>query len=74
MRPIRAALILPLAAALLAASAPAQCTGDVVPNGIVNGADLGALLSYWGPRTPDPFSIAADVDGGACSSHWSPLP
>ena len=49
---------------LVAPSARGQgCVGDVTGNGIVNGADLGQLLSYWGPRTVDPASIAADLDG-----------
>ncbi len=45
-----------LAALALAAALPGQlaaaqsCQGDVVPNGIVNGADLGTLLVAWGPN------------------------
>ena len=55
---------LAFAAALPGRFAIAQsCQGDVVPNSIVNGADLGTLLSYWGPRTADPFSVASDIDG-----------
>jgi len=58
-----------------------SCVGDLFPNGIVDGADLGAMLSYWGPRTNDPFSIAADFDGnglingadlGALLANWGP--
>ena len=58
-----------LVALALAVELPGQlaaaqgCQGDLVPNGAVNGADLGVLLSYWGPRTADPFSIASDIDG-----------
>jgi formylglycine-generating enzyme required for sulfatase activity len=53
-----------LLAVSLASHAGAQgCQGDIVPNGAVNGADLGVLLSYWGPRTSDPFSVASDIDG-----------
>ena len=58
-----------LVALALAVALPGQlaatqgCHGDLVPNGAVNGADLGAMLSYWGPRTSDPFSIASDIDG-----------
>jgi hypothetical protein len=44
----------------LAVPASAQCTGDLTGNGIVNGADLGTILAYWGPRTQDPTSIASD--------------
>ena len=61
----RIALVaLALAVALPGQFAAAQgCQGDLVPNGAVNGADLGVLLSYWGPRTTDPFSVASDIDG-----------
>ena len=61
----RIALVaLALAVALPWQLAAAQgCQGDLVPNGSVNGADLGVLLSYWGPRTSDPFSVASDIDG-----------
>ena len=72
------------AALALAPAARAQgCTGDVVANGIVNGADIGTLLSYWGPRTGDPFSVACDIDGdgvisgadlGALLANWGPCP
>ena len=67
----------------LAAAAPAsaQCTGDLTGNGIVDGADLGTILSYWGPRTQDPTSIASDLDDnglingadlGLVLSSWGP--
>jgi formylglycine-generating enzyme required for sulfatase activity len=49
----------------LAMEAGAQCTGDLNGNGTVDGADLGSMLAYWGPRTQDPFSIAADLDSDA---------
>ena len=39
------------------------CPGDIVADGVVNGADLGTMLAYWGPRTSAPFSIASDLDG-----------
>ena len=61
--------------------ATAQCTGDLTGNGIVDGADLGTILSYWGPRTQDPTSIASDLDGnglingadlGLVLSSWGP--
>jgi len=50
-------------------------------NGIVDGADLGTILSYWGPRTQDPTSIASDLNGdglingadlGLVLSSWGP--
>ena len=81
----RIALVaLALVAALPGRFAIAQsCQGDVVPNGIVDGADLGAMLSYWGPRTADPFSVASDIDGngtvdgadlGALLASWGYCP
>jgi formylglycine-generating enzyme required for sulfatase activity len=73
-------------ATALALTLPATaqlCTGDIFANGVVNGADLGAMLSYWGPRTSDPFSVASDInsdgiinggDLGALLSNWGPCP
>ncbi len=66
---------------VVAVPASAQCTGDLTGNGIVDGADLGTILSYWGPRTQDPTSIASDLDGnglingadlGLVLSSWGP--
>ena len=45
-----------------AAPARAQCVGDIIPDGQVDGIDLGVLLGYWGPRTSASFSIASDLD------------
>jgi formylglycine-generating enzyme required for sulfatase activity len=39
-----------------------RCAGDIVADGTVNGADLGTLLAYWGPRTSGSFSIASDIN------------
>ena len=39
-----------------------ECLGDLYADGAVNGADLGALLAYWGPVTGAPASDAADID------------
>jgi len=39
-----------------------RCAGDIVADGAVNGADLGTLLAYWGPRTSGSFSIASDIN------------
>ena len=36
-----------------------ECTGDLVPNGIVDGADLGSMLSAWGPASA---GNPADID------------
>jgi hypothetical protein len=38
------------------------CNGDIFQDGLVNGADLGALLSYWGPVTSAPASALCDLD------------
>jgi hypothetical protein len=38
------------------------CNGDIFRDGLVNGADLGALLSYWGPVTSAPASALCDLD------------
>jgi len=78
-------LLAALCAAVVAPpAAHAQgCAGDIVGNRVVNGADLGTLLSYWGPRTSDPFSVACDIDGngvingadlGVLLSNWGPCP
>ncbi len=80
--PIRQIAIAATIALTLPAAAQ-SCTGDIVANGIVNGADLGVLLSYWGPRTSDPFSVASDINGdgiinggdlGLVLSNWGPCP
>jgi formylglycine-generating enzyme required for sulfatase activity len=64
-----------------AVPASAQCTGDLTGNGIVDGADLGTILSYWGPRTQDPTSVASDLNGdglisgadlGVLLASWGP--
>jgi hypothetical protein len=61
--------------------AGAQCTADVTGNGIVDGADLGTVLAYWGPRSQDPTSIASDLNGdgtidgadlGILLANWGP--
>ncbi len=40
-----------------------QCIGDIFADAQINGADLGALLSYWGPVTGSGPSAACDLDG-----------
>ena len=57
--------MLALALSLLAApAARAQvCTGDIVPDGRIDGGDLGTLLSNWGPVVvTNPVSQACDLD------------
>jgi hypothetical protein len=34
---------------VVAVPASTQCTGDLTGSGIVDGADLGTILSHWGP-------------------------
>ena len=59
-------------------SLPSCCPGDIYRNGRVDGADLGALLSEWGPVTP---LTNSDIDGngqvdgadlGILLAHWGP--
>ncbi|MCX5640639.1 MAG: IPT/TIG domain-containing protein [Planctomycetota bacterium] len=72
-----------LALAVAMPAAAQSCTGDILADGVINGADLGAMLSYWGPRTTAPFSVASDINGdgvinggdlGALLSNWGPCP
>jgi formylglycine-generating enzyme required for sulfatase activity len=48
-----------LAVLLISATAHAQCPGDIVPNGVVNGTDLAEVLASWGPCS----SCNADTNG-----------
>jgi hypothetical protein len=66
---------------LLAVVTPDPCIGDILVDRIINGADLGALLSYWGPATSSPVSRSCDlnqdgiVDGsdlGVLLAYWGP--
>jgi hypothetical protein len=59
-------------------SLPSCCPGDIYRNDRVDGADLGALLSEWGPVTP---LTNSDIDGngqvngadlGILLAHWGP--
>ncbi len=59
----------------------ACCVGDIVRDSRVDGADLAAVLSHWGPVTSNTVSIACDlnhdgtVDGndlGILLAHWGP--
>ncbi len=59
-------------------STPTVCTGDLVRDGLVNGADLGALLARWG-TTDRAADLNGDgfVDGldlGALLSAWGACP
>jgi hypothetical protein len=56
-----------------------QCLGDILADGRIDGADLGGLLSYWGPATSSQISQACDInqdshvngaDLGLLLSHW----
>jgi hypothetical protein len=39
-----------------------ECIGDILTDGRIDGADLGALLSYWGTTTSNQISQACDID------------
>ena len=60
-----------------------ECLGDILVDGRIDGADLGAVLSYWGPATSSPTSQACDIDKngvvngadlGLLLSNWGPCP
>ncbi|MDA1008095.1 MAG: PQQ-dependent sugar dehydrogenase, partial [Planctomycetota bacterium] len=57
-----------------------QCPSDIIENQIVDGADLGVLLSEWGPALPTTLSdidgsgIVDGVDIGIMLSNWGPCP
>ena len=63
----------------LAYRAPA-CPCDLVPDGSVDGLDLGILLAEWGPATPSTradFNSDGNVDGndlGLLLAAWGPCP
>jgi hypothetical protein len=40
-----------------------ECIGDIYVDRAINGADLGALLAYWGPVTSSDASRACDLNG-----------
>jgi len=40
-----------------------ECIGDIYVDHAINGADLGALLAYWGPVTSTAASRACDLNG-----------
>ena len=55
----------------------AQCTGDVIPSGIIDGVDLAQILSSWGPCTNCPADIDGDgavtgIDLGQLLAGWGP--
>lgn len=68
----------------LSASAVAMiastCVADIVVDGVVNGADLGLLLSQWGPATASTsgdLDANGTVDGADLSivlATWGPCP
>jgi hypothetical protein len=39
-----------------------ECIGDILTDQRVDGADLGAVLAYWGPVTSSPISSECDID------------
>ena len=72
--------ILSLVALIIGVAAPrvnAQCTGDVIPSGIIDGVDLAQTLSSWGPCTNCPADIDGDgavtgIDLGQLLAGWGP--
>ena len=72
--------ILSLVALIFGVAAPrvnAQCTGDVIPSGIIDGVDLAQILSSWGPCTNCPADIDSDgavtgLDLGQLLAGWGP--
>ena len=62
------------------AFAPLECPGDLFVDSVVNGADLGVLLSQWGPvgtGTVGDINRDGRVDGadlGMLLSNWGPCP
>ena len=64
---------------LSTSSVQAQCTGDVIPSGIIDGVDLAQILSGWGPCTNCPADIDGDgavtgIDLGQLLAGWGPCP
>jgi formylglycine-generating enzyme required for sulfatase activity len=51
-----------LLASAMTGSSTAQCAGDIFDDGLVNGGDLGVMLTYWGPTTESPASQRCDLD------------
>ena len=74
--------ILSLVALIIGVVAPrvnAQCTGDVIPSGVIDGVDLAQILSSWGPCTNCPADIDGDgavtgIDLGQLLAGWGPCP
>ena len=72
--------ILSLVALIIGVAAPkvnAQCTGDVIPSGIIDGVDLAQILSSWGPCANCPADIDGDgavtgIDLGQLLAGWGP--
>jgi hypothetical protein len=57
-----------------------DCTGDMNANSIIDGADLGILLAFWGPVTTFPRAdinqdgLVNGADLGTLLSLWGPCP
>jgi hypothetical protein len=57
-----------------------ECIADLFTDGQVNGADLGALLSQWGPSSATTVSdmnrdgVVNGADLGYLLSSWGPCP
>jgi hypothetical protein len=57
---------------------PTCASADLFANGLINGADLGILLSEWGPANPSTVSditrdgVVNGADLGLLLSFWGP--
>ena len=66
-----------MAFGLSTSSVYGQCTGDVIPSGIIDGVDLAQTLSSWGPCANCPADIDGDgavtgIDLGQLLAGWGP--
>lgn len=53
------------------------CLGDIIENGIVNGADVGAIFSGWGGPGPSDLNCDGTTNGadlGVVLQMWGPCP
>ena len=57
--------------------ASAECDADLDLDGLVNGADLGLLLSFWGTPSIADLNQDGNTDGadlGMLLAAWGPCP
>ena len=57
-----------------------ECIGDLYDNGVIDGADLAAVLSEWGPATDLTLSdinrdgVVNGTDLALVLNNWGPCP